>query len=497
VRIVRQLLTESLLLATTGGAVGLLLGMSALSVFKAVLPASTPGLAEAAIDWRIAGGVAVLALATGLVFGIAPALGASRLDPAASIKSGGQRSSGVLWTRLRGGLISAQIALAVVLVVGAGLLIRSLYALAETAPGFQPSGILTLRISPNQSECRQRAACIAFYDGILDRVRALPGVAGAAVANSVPLDGTLPVLAVDVEDHPKTAERPAPLFWLGAVSPDYLRLMQVPLLAGRGFSDADGPEAERVVLISARTAQRYWPGQDAIGKHVRSAGESGWRRVVGVVGDVRQFHLSQDLPDSVPGAMYMPYAQAVRDDGQIPAAMNLLIRADAPSARIERDVLALARAQGPEIPVSPLRSLGAIVAGSIADFRATIRVFVSFAGVALGLAAIGIYGLLSHWVAQRTYEIGVRSALGATKRRIAWMIVSEGLRLTGYGTAVGAVAALGLTRFLSGLLHGVQPHDPLTLVSVIAFVFTVAACAAVPPAWRAAGIDPIRALRVD
>jgi putative ABC transport system permease protein len=495
-RIVRQLLTESVLLAWMGGGLGILIGTAVLATFKSVLPASTPGLAEASIDWRVAGMVAAVALLTGLAFGIAPALSASQGDLAGSMKTGAQRAGGAFWSRVRSWLIAAEIALTVVLVVSAGLLIRSLYSLSETPPGFRPEGILTVRISPGQSACAERARCIALYDRVLERARRLPGIA-AAVANSVPLDGTLPTVPVDVEGHPKSIEHPAPLFWFGAVSPDYTRLLRIPLLAGRELSEADGPQSAGVLLISSSTAKHFWPGENPIGKHVKLTGESQWRTVVGMVGDVRQFRLSQGLPDFVPGAIYLPYSQAVREDGQIPAAMTLLVRSAASSARAASELRAVAQAQNPDIPVGNVQSLEEIVAASISDFRSTIRVFISFAGAAMLLAAIGVYGLLSYWVAQRTYEIGVRAAIGASRPRIVWMIMTQGLRLTVCGVAAGGIAALALTRFLRGLLYGVGPADPFTFLSVIAIVVAAGAAAAVLPAWRAARIDPVRSIRVD
>jgi putative ABC transport system permease protein len=273
--------------------------------------------------------------------------------------------------------------------------------------------------------------------------------------------------------------------------------MRIPLLAGRELSETDGPQSARVVLISAATASHFWPGRNPIGKHIKSAGESQWRTVVGVVGDVRQFRLSQGLPDFVPGAIYMPYAQSVREDGEIPAAMTLLVKSAPGAAQIAADLRGVAQAQNPDVPVGPVQSLEEIVAGSISDFRSTIRVFLSFAGAAILLAAIGIYGVLSYWVAQRTYEIGVRAAMGATRPRIVWMIMTQGLRLTVYGIAAGAMAAFALTRFLSGLLYGVGAADPLTFPSVIAIIFAIAAAAAALPAWRAARIDPVCCLRAD
>jgi predicted permease len=490
-RIVRQLLTESLLLALVGGGLGIALGAGALAVFKSVLPPSIPGLAQADIDRTVASAMAALALLTGLAFGIAPALSASQVDLAAAMRTGSQRSAGAVWTRLRTWLIGAQVALTVVLVVSAGLLIRSLYTLAESRPGFVPDGILTVRISPNQSFCAQRASCVALYDRLLARASEIPG----AIAGTLPLDGDQPTLAVDVEGHPKSADFPSPLFWGGAVSPGYIRMMQIPLLAGRDLMPADGPQAPPVVLISAATAKHFWPGQSPIGKHIKTTGESQWRTVVGVVGDVRQFRLGAGFPDFIPGAMYMPYAQAAREDGSIPAAMTLMVKGR--SERAARDLRSLAQDQDPNIPVGPVVALDDVVTGSISDFRATIRVFLSFAGAAILLAAIGVYGLVSYWVSQRTFEIGVRVAIGATRRRIVAMILAQGLRVALCGAAAGLMAALAATRFLGSLLFGVTATDPLTFAAVAVLVVSVAAAATALPAWRASRIDPTRSLRAE
>ena len=458
---------------------------------------STPGLAQAAIDWTVAAAVAALALLTGLAFGIAPALSASQIDLAAAIRTGSQRSTGALWTRLRSWLIGAEVALTVVLVVSAGLLIKSLYTLSEVHPGFEPARILTVRISPNQSFCTQRPECIALYDRLLTRAHDIPGVAETAIVNTLPLDGAQPSLAVDVEGHPKSAEHPAPLLWAGAISPGYIHTMQIPLLAGRNFTEADGVKATGVILISAATAKHFWPGENPIGKHIKTTGESNWRTIVGVVGDVRQFNLGKGFPDFIPGAMYMPYAQAALENGQIPAAMTLLVKPRARSERLAHEIRTLAQDQDPNIPVGRIVTLDNVVAGSISDFRATIRVFISFAAAAILLAAIGIYGLVSYWVSQRTFEIGVRVAIGATRRRIVSMILGQGLWVALYGTAVGVVAALAATRFLATLLFGVTATDPLTFAAVTALVLGVAAAATAFPAWRASRIDPTRSLRAE
>lgn len=497
VRIVRQLLTESALLALLGGGLGLLLGMSAIAVFKAVVPSTTPGLALASIDWKVGGTIALLALLSGLAFGIAPALSASQIDLAGSIRTGSQRSTSTIWTRLRSWLIGAEIALTVVLVVSAGLLMRSLYTLSEAHLGFEPARVLTVRVSPNQSACVQRAACIALYDRVLNAARRVAGVETVAVANTLPLDGALPSMAVDVEGHPKSADYPAPVLWSGAISPDYIRLMGIPLLAGRNFTDADNERTGGVLLITKSTAERFWPGESPIGKHIKEAGESHWRTVVGVVGDVRQYSLGKNLPDGIPGAIYMPYAQSVHNDGQIYAAMTLIVRARPDSGRTAAELRRLAEKQEPNVPVGRVEPLQDLAAASIADFRSTIRVFLCFAGAALLLAGIGIYGLVSYWVTQRTFEIGVRSALGAARHRVVSLVLRQGLRVALVGIVAGLISALAVTRFLASLLYGVTATDALSFVAVTALVLGVTVAATAFPAWRAARIDPGKSLRID
>jgi putative ABC transport system permease protein len=219
--------------------------------------------------------------------------------------------------------------------------------------------------------------------------------------------------------------------------------------------------------------------------------------VIGVVGDVRQYSLSKGLPSWIPGAIYMPYPQSVREDGQIPAAMTLLVKADTDSARLESEIQKLAEDQDPNAPVGRIQPLDDVVSGSISDFRSTIRVFISFAATAILLAAIGIYGLVSYWVTQRTYEIGLRVAIGATRQHIISMILAQSLRVALYGIGTGLIAALALTHFLASLLYGVAATDPITFIAVTALLLGVAATATAFPAWRAARIDPVKSLRVD
>jgi putative ABC transport system permease protein len=332
---------------------------------------------------------------------------------------------------------------------------------------------------------------------VLDDARRLTGVSDVALANTVPLASELPLLPVDVEEHPKSVDFPAPMFWAGAISPGYLRLMKISLLAGRDFTPADGAQAPPVILITPSTARRYWPGQNPIGKHIKATSDTQWRTVIGVVSDIRQYSLAADLPGWVGGAMYMPYAQAVQGDHEIPAAMDLLVRTRADSGYLRSELRRLVQDQAPNAPASPVESLSDILSASIGDFRATIRVFTGFAAVAIVLAVVGIYGLVSYWVAQRTYEIGLRMAIGATRRQIVSMVLGHGLRIALYGMVAGVFAALLLTRFLASLLYGVGTTDPTTFAVVSALLLGVVVLATIVPASKAARIDPVVSLRVE
>jgi predicted permease len=496
-RIIRQLLTESIVLALFGAGLGMLLGGAALTVFKSILPAGTPGLMQAGLDWQVAGFTAVLALSTGVAFGIAPALNASQVDLAGSMKTGGQRSTTTIWSSVRSWLIAAEVALTLLLLLSAGLLMKSLYRLSEGNPGFGAAQIVTLRISPNDASCSQRPSCVALYNRVLQSSRNIDGVADAAIANTVPLDTALPTLPVDVEGHPKSVDFPAPMLWAGAVSPGYTRLMHIPLLAGRELTEADSANAPAVLLITPATARRFWPGENPIGKHLKPTFDSQWRTVVGVVGDVRQYSLAESLPEWMGGAMYMPYAQSVQTDQQIPSAMTLFVKAHPDSNGLRTQLRTLAKDAAPDAPAPEVKALTDIMAASIGDFRSTIQVFMAFAGAAILLAVVGIYGLVSYWVTQRTYEIGLRIAIGAPRPRIVSMILGEGLRVAVWGIGAGLIAALLVTRFLATLLYGVGASDPLTFAAVTLLLLCVVIAATAVPAWRAAQIDPVKSLRAD
>ncbi|HEX4230959.1 MAG TPA: ABC transporter permease [Bryobacteraceae bacterium] len=496
-RIVRQLLTESIVLSFLAAFIGVLLGFAAISIFRPIIPAGLSGLTRITIDWRVIGFAGALSILTGLSFGIVPALSAARLNLVETVKSGSQRSATRTWLAMRSWLIAGEVALTLVLVLGGGLLVKSLYALTTVNPGFNAHRVLTMQISPSESFCQNRTRCVAFYNQILDEVRGVSGVSDAAVVNTVPLDGMLPAIPADVEDHPKTADFPAPMLWTGAITPNYLRLMQIPLLSGRGFTNADTANAAPVILITTSTAERFWPGVSPIGKHIKSVAEKQWRTIVGVVADVRQFDLAKHSPSSISGAIYMPYAQSIQGDNRIPAVMDLLVKTTGNAEQTGADIRRIVADASPDIPVGKIIALQQIVGASIAGVRSTIFIFLSFAAAALILAAVGIYGLMSYSVSQRTYEISLRIAIGATSSRIVGLILAQSVRVTLIGILAGLGASLLLGRLLSGLLSGVSATDPIVLIGVCLFLIIVSIAATSIPAWRAAHIDPMRILRAE
>jgi predicted permease len=495
-RILRQLLTESVALSLTGGVLGVGLAQGAVLVLGSALPAHGRGSVPPGIDAGVLAFVTGLSLLSGLLFGVAPAASASRVDLAASIKAGGRRAAGSGGRRLRGAFIVAEVALAVVLAVGAGLLVRTLQGLTRADPGFRPEQTLAALVSPNPSTCGERAACVALYESLLERARGLAAVSDVAAANAVPLSGAEPLLPVEMEGHPYVAaENDATLLWAGAVTPAYFRVMRIPLLRGRTFEASDGERTAPVALVSAATARRYWPGEDPIGKRVRVMWDDYWRTVVGVVGDVRQYHLSGRAPDGVGGAMYMPYPQSTALNRRIPTAMVLLLRSSVDPSEVGTRVRGLLASVNPDVPVGEVRAMESVVSSSVSEPRSMMWLFAVFAGTALLLAAIGTYGVVSYSTEQRTYEIGVRVAMGAGRGDIFRLVLGQSLRLVLVGLGLGILAALVLGRALAGFLYGVGPADPLTFAATGALLVATALLAGYMPGRRAARTDPTAALR--
>jgi putative ABC transport system permease protein len=449
------------------------------------------------MDWRVLAFTAGLAVLTGLIVGVAPAVQISRGALSSSLKSGGRGETVSVSQRLRSGLVVGEIGLAVLLVIAAGLMIRSFWALSHVNPGFHAEHILTARITPNQTFCNDSARCLSFYRSVLDQVQSFPGVTGAAIVNTLPLGGRVTKRSMNIEDHLDPSGETAPLFWLNIVTSDYFRVMGIPVLVGRGFTDADISGAP-VAVITSETARRYWPNQSALGKHVRLLDDNDWRTIVGVISDVRAYDLQSNAPKWIQGTAYVPYnAAATLEDKRVPSEMTIAIRTASDESQIAALLRERVAALNHEVPVSEVQTMGAVVSEAVSAPASTTSLFVAFAAVALLLGIIGIYGVLSFLVAQRTREIGLRIALGAQRSDVLVLVMKEGAKFSLAGIAVGLIGAFLVTRLMSSELYGVSPLDPVTYIGVAVVMAAVTLLACYIPTRRAMRVDPIVALRYE
>jgi predicted permease len=499
-RIVRQLISESVLMSVIGGALGLAAARYGLSILKSMLPAGTPRLADVAVDTRILVFTALLSVVTGILFGLVPAAGASKVDLTKSLKTG-DRSGTSGNSRLSRILVIGEVAVSVVLVIAAALLVKSLWNLSNANPGFRAESILTARITPNQSFCAEVGRCQTFYNDLLARVRALPEVKDAAAVNGLPLGGSFETVPADVEGYAVAAGAHVPMFLERVVTPDYLRVMGIPLLQGRALTEADaGQNAQRAGLITKSTAARYWPGEDPIGKHFKPRWMQEWWTIVGVVGDVRENTITRNWEDWLDGEIYTPYGpHAIAESGPEapPAELTLVMRTTQTPNQLADDLQNAVSQLNGDVPVTQIETLRGWVAEAISGPRSTASLFALFAALALVLGAIGVYGVISYSVAQRTREIGIRMAMGARRQQVLRLIVGQGAVLALTGVAVGLLGALLLTRLMSSLLYGVGAADLSTYAWVALLLVVVAVAASYIPARRAMHVDPIVALRYE
>ena len=492
-RIARQLLTEGLLLAFVGGAAGLLLAVWGTQLLTALMPRGLlPALGEPGLDWRVLTFTAAAAVATGLLFGTAPAWQARRVDVNSALKENADRGSAVRG-RLRGALVVAEIALALVLLAGTGLLARTFANLAGTVPGFDPSNVLTFQIELKGERYDTSNEANAFYRDALERIRRLPGVEAAALTNKLPLDWqfNMPVVLADNPDQPQTTQ-------VRLVSPDYFRVMRIDVRQGRAFSEADGAGAPPVAVVNEAFVRRHYDGRDPFSQQfsVGRGTDDPRRQVVGVVADVKQHGLDSPAPPMV----FVPVAQA-------PDRLMAVIRTFNPvnfAVRTAGEPLALAPAVRRELAavdpkLAPWRisSMEEVAARSIASQRFNMLLLGLFAALGLALAAVGIYGVTAYTVAQRTHEIGVRMALGARRRDVLRLVLGHGSRLLLLGVGIGLAASLAVTRVLAGMLYGVTPTDPQTFALVTLALAAVALLACYIPARRATKVNPTIALRAE
>ncbi len=482
-RIVRQLLTESVLLALCGGGLGALVGVWGVTALKSLAPAGTPRIGEVGVDGRVLAFAAALSVVTGIVFGLVPALHAARDRVAGALKHGARGETGDGGGRARRLLIVAELALALALLVGGGLLLRSFAALQDATLGFNPDHLLAGFVVPPQTTYRTDTQRLAFYDAVIARAAALPGVRTAALSSVVPLGGDSDT-DFEIEGRPKpTRSSDALVTWYRVVSANYFAAMEIPLKRGRLFQDR---EAERTIVVNESMARRYWPGEEAIGRRVRF-GDTPWFTIVGIVADVRV--RGARTPSTV--ETYIPYWHNPE-----PGTNVVLKTAGDPEALTEPLRRAVKDVDG-QVAVAGVASMEQTIADSNGSPRLIATLVAIFAGLALALAAVGIYGVMSYAVSQRTQEIGVRLALGAAERHIFALVVGESLRLAAAGLAIGLVLALAVGRALKTLLFGVGGADPVTFAATAVLLAGVACVAAFVPARRAMRVEPMSALRVD
>jgi predicted permease len=496
-RITRQLLTESVVLASVGGILGLGFAIGGLRLLKSFLPADTPRLMDVQMDWRVLAFTAGVTILTGFVFGLVPALQASRAGLADSLKSGGRSTAISVSQRLRSGLAIGEVAFAMLLVVGAGLLIRSFWALSHVNPGFRSEHLLTARITPNESFCSDAGRCLSFYRSVLDQVRSSPGVSGVGLINTLPLGGRVAKRVLETEGMYRSSPPVFPLFWMNTVSSDYFHVMSVPLLSGRWFTPADDAGAP-VAVITASSANKFWPGENAVGKHVRFTAENEWRTVVGVISDVHAYDMQKTVPNWVDGTIYVPFnLKATFENGRIPTEMTIVMQTKADDSQAGAMLRGVVTGLNPEVPVSELKTMQTVISEAISTPASTTSLFVTFAGLALVLGLVGVYGVLSFLVSKRTREIGIRIALGAQRSSVLWLVLKEGAKFSFTGIVLGLAGAFVISRWLSSELYGISPLDPLTYIGVAAVMISVTLLACYVPARRAMRVDPLIALRYE
>jgi predicted permease len=487
-RLIRQTLTESLLLSSLGGIGGFLAALWGSDLLRLAWPPAIPRPESFAIDWRVLSFLVLASLLSGALFGLAPALQISMSSLNETLKDGWSQSSGSARNRLRSALVVSEIAVAALLLVGSGLLLRSFARILAVDPGFHAENVLTMDISLPASKYKTDPQRVAFFDNLIGRIRSLPGTLSAGAIINLPLgDGGM---NGDFQIQGRTfPPNQSPMAEKCIVTPDYFRAMGVRLLRGRWFTDQDGRDAHTVAIVNESLARRFWPNQDPIGKRldISLSEQSNWQEIVGVVADVKR----EALDASTTSEIYVPHSQTPS------GAMALVIRSTADPANLAAAVRLRVAELDKEQPIFNVRTMQEVVSTSLSGRRMSTILLAAFAGCAMLLASIGIYGVVSYWVAQRTREIGIRSALGARQTDILRLVLGHGMLLAGAGTGIGLAASLVLTRFLASLLFGVTSHDLTTMASAAASLIGVALLACYIPARRAAKVDPLVALRFE
>jgi predicted permease len=488
-RLVRQLATESLVLAFAGGAAGVLLAVWLTPFLWRMVPAELPTPAVPGVDLRVLAFAAVLTVATALVCGLTPLLRTGSTSAVEGLREGA-RAIGGRREWIRGALVAAEVIASVVLLVVTGLLVRALWTVQGHDPGFRSEGVLTLQIDPPAARYRVTDQRGDFYVRVLDRIRALPGVGDGAFISGLPMVWGGGIWPVGI-NGPELERRENNTASMRFATPRFFATMRIPLRAGRDVSDADTMTSQMVAVVSESLVKRYWPGQDAIGRHFHFATKD--RTIVGVVADIRVRGLERNSEPQV----YLPYRQV--DDGWFwgYTPKSLVVSATTPLAQLVPAVRSVIRDADPAMPIFGVRPMTDVVDRATASRQTQVGVLAGFALAAILLAAIGIHGVLSFGVSQRTSEIGVRVALGAQRADILAMVAVQGLRMVGLGAVVGLFIAYAAARSLQSLLAGVPPSDLATFATAVAVTIVMGAAGTLLPALRAMSVDPIRAIRTE
>lgn len=493
--VVQQVLAETLVLSVTGGGLGLLFANGATTMIRKFLADSLPRSAEVRVDVWVLVFTLGVSLAAGVAAGLAPALRLTQSGLNESLKLGGGRSeSDSGGNRLRSVLVVSEVALSLVLLVGAGLMIRSLWLLRSSNPGWDSSNVVTLTVAVPHTKFETPSEEVQFFDGVLGRVRALPGVDSAGVIDSLPLSGGSHQ-PIAIEGRPQVPMSEQPEVDVRLISPGYFRALHVPLRKGRDVNASDTADRPAVIVISETMARRFWPNEDPIGKHLTlTFFPDKVREVVGIVGDVKLDQLDTDTASAV---LYFPLRQISIPPlgGYRSFPMSLVVRAVPRATSLVRAISSAVHEIDPQTPVTDIASMDDVISNSLSQRRFNMLLLAAFAGLAVLLAAVGIYSVLAYAVRRRVREIGIRMALGARTSDVLRMILAEGMTPTAIGMGLGLAGALALGRVLSTLVYGLRPSDPLTLAGVSLLLAGIAVLASLIPAYRATKVVPIRALR--
>ena len=506
-RLGRQLLTENLLLALLGGALGLVLAYWGVAAFKAVGSDSLPNTSTMGVDTRVLLFTVGLTLGTGFIFGLAPMARVARANLAVSLREGGRGTLGSGSHRLRNALVVSEVALALMLLVGAGLMIRSFQQLLQVNPGFQPDHVLAVELSLPQNRYPNDMKSGSFYREVLDRIRALPGVQAAGAISELPLNEEYSSGSVFLEDTavqsvqrttfngPGSAILPYLETDARAATSGYLEAMKIPLVRGRYLTPGDTADSQYVAVVDTDFANRFWPSSDLIGKRIgfdtipnTKPAQMRWRTVVGVVGHVKQYGLEVKGREQA----YFPHSQSSSY-----LQMTLAVRTSNSPESMTRSIREAINSLDKDLPLFGVKTMDSLVARSTSQSRLNMTLLALFAGLALALSAVGIYGVMSYAVTQRTQEIGIRLAIGAQARDVMRMVLGEGLKLAVCGTGLGLIGALIVARLISSLFFGIAPHDPIAFAGITALLGLVAFLACYLPARRATRVDPLVALRYE